>query len=469
MSDLRTDLDELGRRLWPRSEALRTRRTRAGAARGHRRAQEPLAAVAAAAVLIAILGTAILLGRTQSARTARPAPPQPAAPVTTATAAQLAAGHWSVLPAAPIATRDQASVVWTGSELIVWGGVSYGGGNGTPHADGAAYNPSTGRWRMLAPAPLSARYGQASVWDGMEMIVWGGHALSSSTYADVNDGAAYDPATDSWRMLPASPMAPPTHVIATWTGSTVILLADGPTTSITQFGGPFDGGAYDPSTARWTSIAPPSPPSGHPFMWASAVQAGGELLAGSDWATDSSCGISCISTTSGTDLFSYNEHTDTWSVITAGFPRFGVSQALWTGRVAILRGQPECPPCQGPARPDETSQFDPARNSWTALPADPLAWASPVSAWTGDALFSFNAMGRGSSPPLNGGSAVTLAPGDSSAYDSTSGWVHLPSAPFGCNYNPSPVWTGRQILMYCPGTATGGAAGNGGLAFTVSP
>lgn len=466
MSDIRGDLDELGRRLWPRSETLRSRRTRRGESPGRRRASEPLAALTAAVVLIALLGTAILLGRTQSTRLPTTVP-QPGAPVASATAAQLAAGRWSVLPAAPIAPRDQASVVWTGSDLLVWGGVTYGSGNGILRADGAAYNPSTGRWRTLSQAPLSARYGQVSVWDGTEMIVWGGYALSSSTYAGVNDGAAYAPATDSWRMLPAAPMTPTTQLVAVWTGSEVVLLGDGPATSITQLGGPFDGAAYDPSTDRWRSVTPPTPPTGHSLMWVSAVQAGAELLAWSDWEINGPCGSGCTTGTTGTDLFRYDERTSTWSVTTADYPLFGVNQALWTGRVAILRGQTWCGECPEPPQPENTSQYDPATNSWTSLPFDPLAWASPVSTWTGDALFSFNPMNRGAGPALNGGSAVTLSPGDASAYDAASGWVRLPPAPFGCNDNPSPVWTGRQVLLYCPGPATARGATAGGLALTV--
>jgi hypothetical protein len=264
------------------------------------------------------------------------------------------------------------------------------------------------------------------------------------------------------------------QLVAIWTGSEMILLADGPTSSISQFGGPFEGAAYDPSTDSWTAVTPPIPPTGHSFMWVSAVQAGAALLAWSDWATTLpiSCGpglaLNCISTDSGTDLFRYDEQTAQWHILAAAnIGRYAASGVLWTGRLAILRGPVWCGGCLGPDRPDETSQYDPARNSWTILPPDPLAWAHPVSAWTGEALFSFNAMRQGSFPPLNGGSLATLNTGDASAYDPASGWVRLPSAPFGCDHNPSPVWTGRQILMYCPGTATGAAASNGGLAFTV--
>ena len=48
--------------------------------------------------------------------------PEPA--TVSASATQLVAGHWQTLPRAPIPARDQASVVWTGHELIVWGGAA---------------------------------------------------------------------------------------------------------------------------------------------------------------------------------------------------------------------------------------------------------------------------------------------------------------------------------------------------------
>ena len=68
--------------------------------------------------------------------------------------------------------RAAHTAVWTGSEMIVWGGVN--GGNFLFNT-GGRYNPSTDSWRAtsITNAP-SARYLHTAVWTGSEMIVWGG-------------------------------------------------------------------------------------------------------------------------------------------------------------------------------------------------------------------------------------------------------------------------------------------------------
>ena len=45
-----------------------------------------------------------------------------------------------------------------------------------------------------APA---ARYANAAIWTGARMLVWGGH----NNTGILNDGALYDPASDSWSAL----------------------------------------------------------------------------------------------------------------------------------------------------------------------------------------------------------------------------------------------------------------------------
>jgi len=130
---------------------------------------------------------------------------QPTAP--TGSVSRLVAGKWSALPQAPIAPRADAAVVWTGRELLVWGGASgYQGEN--LRSDGAAYNPAADRWRLLAPAPLSGRQGQAAVWTGREVFVWGGYDhISAHDFRVADDGAAYDPSSNTWRLLPPAPEA----------------------------------------------------------------------------------------------------------------------------------------------------------------------------------------------------------------------------------------------------------------------
>ena len=63
--------------------------------------------------------------------------------------------------------------MWTGSEMIVWGGV-----HGTKHYlnTGGRYNPGTDSWTATSTtnAP-AARNPHTAVWTGSEMIVWGGN------------------------------------------------------------------------------------------------------------------------------------------------------------------------------------------------------------------------------------------------------------------------------------------------------
>ena len=64
--------------------------------------------------------------------------------------------------------REFPTVVWTGSEMIVWGGY--------PQLNtGGRYDPSTDSWTATstANAPVGREL-HTAVWSGSEMIVWGG-------------------------------------------------------------------------------------------------------------------------------------------------------------------------------------------------------------------------------------------------------------------------------------------------------
>lgn len=373
--------------------------------------------------------------------------------VPSATAAQLAAGKWSTLPAAPIIPRDDASVVWTGQEMIVWGGAS--GNHGSQlHSDGAAYDPRSDHWRALPPAPLSPRDGQSAVWTGSEVLIWGGYdQVSVNAFHVTNDGAAYNPATNTWRPLPAAPLSARADVIATWTGSSMVVLGGHPAVLTDTIGGFSDGAAYDPVKNRWQHVDPPGAVSGHPLVWRRAVEADGQLLAWSEWSSIAS---------GGADLFTYAEQTNQWRLVpsTPGSPP-DVQDALWTGQVALVRGAPYvCGSCLGPSPPEVTDSYDPVANTWTKLPADPLANTHPVSTWTTGSLFSFDVQAT----------YGALQPGDASAYNPTTRqWTLLPAAPFACNTPQPPTWTGHEILLYCPHTTIGAGPMNDGLAYTPGP
>lgn len=147
--------------------------------------------------------------------------------------------------------------VWTGSELVLWGGPVM---TRDPRTRGAAYNPVTGTWRRTSPAPIGGRWSHVAVWTGSEMVVWGG----TDTTTDLADGAAYDPVTDSWRTIAAAPISPRQWMPVAWTGTEVVVWG-GSTYSRSRA----DGAAYDPVTDSWRKL-PPAPIEGrhrHSTTW----------------------------------------------------------------------------------------------------------------------------------------------------------------------------------------------------------
>ena len=74
--------------------------------------------------------------------------------------------NWTATSTTNAPTGRLAPAVWTGSEMIVWGGSEFN--------TGGRYNPSTDSWTATTTtnAP-TARYNFTVVWTGTEMIVWG--------------------------------------------------------------------------------------------------------------------------------------------------------------------------------------------------------------------------------------------------------------------------------------------------------
>jgi len=422
--------------------------------------------IAAAAMLAGCGPATASQGTVSDSGPSIPSTPTPTPPA--ASVEQLLTGRWSALPTAPIAPRAGGSVAWTGSELLVWGG-EQGTLDETLYGDGAAYSPATGSWRLLPPAPLSARVDQATAWTGTEMIVWGGYDRQSSQGSQASaDGAAYDPSTNSWRLLPPAPLSPRANSVAVWTGAAMVILGGQSGQDAGSSGETFgDGAAYDPTTGTWQTIPEPVEPDGHPVEWSAAVQAGDELIGWSEWQENKPDSSGLLQPSGGVDLFAYNERAGAWSAIPKAQNALpDAQQVLWTGDQAVVRGEPyNCGDCPGPWEPEVTDSYQPATNVWTQLPADPMP--DGLLAWTGAALLSFDTTESGAIPP----STTDIAPGDASVYDpSAKAWQMLPAASFGCETWPplSPLWTGRQVLIYCtPYDPDGQSGGASGAVFTA--
>ena len=125
---------------------------------------------------------------------------------------------WIATAGAP-SRRDYHTAVWTGSEMIVWGGLGAGIGFNT----GGRYDPRTDTWTptSIANAP-SERNEHTAVWTGNEMIVWGGINIDGTEYFDT--GAKYNPGTNTWTStaINNAPSGRYRHT-AVWTGSEMIV------------------------------------------------------------------------------------------------------------------------------------------------------------------------------------------------------------------------------------------------------
>ena len=125
--------------------------------------------------------------------------------------------------------RQGFSSVWTGTHMLVWGG--YGATEACrPRScerdDGAAYDLNTNSWALMAPSGLSARGVHRAVWTGKEMVVWGGvdaRVGGGAGPPHVNDGAAYHPADGTWSQLPDSPLLGRQGHAMVWVGEKMVV------------------------------------------------------------------------------------------------------------------------------------------------------------------------------------------------------------------------------------------------------
>ena len=287
---------------------------------------------------------------------------------------------WRMLATAPLSGREAAATVWTGTEMLVWGGTT----GQALLADGAAYNPAADTWRVLAGSPLSPRNGAGAVWTGREMVVWGGN--------DTDDGAAYDPAADRWRPIARAPLEGRTAPVVAWTGREMVVWA----------GNEFDdGAAYDPAADRWRRIADAPVPG---RSRGANVWTGRELLV---WGGDN--GHDFVAD----DGAAYDPATDRWRLL----PRapLGTRTApagVWTGRELVIWGGIGLPGA-GDNSPLDTiverrtllfpvadgAAYDPATNRWRTLEPVPLLGRGfPIAAWDGQGMILWGGLVVVSSP-----------------------------------------------------------------------
>ncbi len=105
-----------------------------------------------------------------------------------------ARNSWRLLPAMP-SPRSEFAATWTGHRVLVWGGLSHHYPTWSVPAHGEAYDPAADQWTAMPVAPLRGRALPAAVWTGRQMIIWGGNFLQQEGGTSAADGAAYTPRT----------------------------------------------------------------------------------------------------------------------------------------------------------------------------------------------------------------------------------------------------------------------------------
>jgi hypothetical protein len=268
--------------------------------------------------------------------------------------------------------RAYHSAVWSGTEMIVWGGYFYDA-TGAFFAlnSGGRYNPVTDAWTNLATdAVPSARYAHTGVWTGSEMVVWGG----SNSVQYLNTGGRYDPSLNRWfpTSLSAAPAARTGHT-AIWTGSRMVVWG-----GQGLLGTPLNSGSrYDPILDTWSAVSAVGAPSARSYH--TSVWTGSQMIV---WG-----GVGALAALNSGGK--YDPVTNAWaSTSFAGAPdaRFDHT-AVWTGDEMIVWGGDDQRFTYGTEK-NTGGRYDPVVDAWRSVTtiAAPYARELHTAIWTGDAM-----------------------------------------------------------------------------------
>jgi N-acetylneuraminic acid mutarotase len=357
-------------------------------------------------------------------QTTRPASPPAAAYVLpAAVAGGCLYDNWTASPGLSSTTpraRDLHTAVWTGSEMIVWGGLDLYAA--TAFNTGGRYTPATDTWvaTSTAGAPTDRRL-HTAVWTGSQMIVWGGFG----SFGILDTGGRYSPASDTW--LPTSTVSAPavrdSHT-AVWTGSAMIVWGGEPGSG--GAAATNTGGRYDPASDSWVATATAGAPA--PRLDHTAVWTGTEMIVWGGWSGSFSY---------FGDGGRYDPSTDTWratSGASAPSPR-GLHSAVWTGTQMLVWGGSDTYSVFNTG-----GRYSPANDSWTATStvAAPALRQGSTAVWTGAELIVWG----GYSPQGYLDSGGRYSPASDHWVATSAAGAPTP------RFDHSAVWTGTEMIVW---------------------
>ena len=253
--------------------------------------------------------------------------------------------------------RSVPQALWTGSEMIIWGGF---GLPGPGLNDGGRYDPTGDTWLPITTngAPSSV-LGETSVWTGTEMLLWNG-----------TRGYRYSPSTDTWR--PMSMLGAPTGGQAAWTGTEMIVW------------GVSGGARYDPLGDTWRPMSTTGvpPQAGFPLVWT-----GNEVIAWGGYGS----GVGGL----------YNPANDSWRPMAPnGHNVSNPARLVWNGTELIVAATFD----------DPLLGYDPRTDTWREIGVGASFRRGATVVWTGTLLIGWGGSDGGGSP-RNQGARVDIVRG----------------------------------------------------------
>ncbi|MBZ5639234.1 MAG: hypothetical protein LAO51_10845 [Acidobacteriia bacterium] len=338
--------------------------------------------------------------------------------------------------------RKGHTAVWAGDKMVVWGGESLDTGSGIPFLlnSGGRYDPISNTWAAtsLSGAP-SPRSGHTAVWSSNHgvMLVWGGRSsfIGSSESIALGDGAKYDPVADAWTPIPSTG-APAARVQHTAVLVGDIMVVWGGTDGASDLN---SGSRYDLDDDAWTptfveeaqSTETPLTPAPLARRDHTAVVVGSRMVV---WGGRQGADPGTALGTGG----SYDPVSDTWEATSeAGAPdaRYRHSAVSIGNRMLVWGGFSDA------GFLNSGASYSPALGIWTPISQEgaPSVRGDQVAVWSGTRMVVWG----GTSDPT--GSDATSTGG---RYDPTTNtWTPTDFGPRP-RYQHTAVWTGRDMVVW---------------------
>lgn len=195
---------------------------------------------------------------------------------------------WTAMSVPPmLGPRYGHTMVWTGTKVLIWGGTDDGGNY---FADGAAYDINGDTWESIPSngLPPTARADHSAIWTGTDMVVFGGFGFNGVDFGYLGDGAEFDPAAGSWvTTVTAGQPTPRARHGSAWTGTEMIVWGGQDTIGSLSA----TGANYKPKVV-WSAITSDGAPElrqYHTHVWIAPrlIVWGGQNLAGTPLDTGS--------------------------------------------------------------------------------------------------------------------------------------------------------------------------------------